>query len=196
MIPAMVLSEAEKAGTQYLYGQGNALYSVNPPESLFGYTVWGNLIPPFRPAHTLILGYGGGTVAALMRKIWGQCKVTGVDMEAQNWKYTEYKMKVMDAKDFLKDATTPAFKDYLFTKDKFDYVCIDLWEGQKVCDFVFDVEFAVRLREIATGLVSMNVLASDVPRLKNFNDYGYQFDRTVPCEKNQVVWWSVVKDKK
>lgn len=191
MIPQIVVKEMEKSGAQYLYGKNNALYSVNPPETLFGYTVWGHMIPPFRPEHTLILGYGSGTVAALMRKIWGQCKITGVDIEATNNKYVEYRMKIMDAQQFLIDATTPAFKDYLFTKAKYDYVCIDLWDGNQVCDFVFDTEFAVRLREIATGLISINVLAKDVPRLKNFNDYGYRFDRSVPCEANQVVWWSV-----
>ena len=151
----------------------------------------------YRPAHTLMLGYGSGTVSALMRKVWGNdCKVTGVDIEAHNYEFVEYKMKVMDAKQFVWEATTPAFKDYIFVKDKYDYICIDLWDGDKVCDFVFDVEFAVRLRELATGLVSMNVKMEDVVRLKSFNDYGYQFARSVPVEGNQVIWWSVYQEKK
>lgn len=194
MIPKLILNEAEKQGVQYLYGKDNAMYSVKPAESLFGYTVWSQMIPPFKPAHTLILGYGGGTAAALMRKIWGTCKITGVDIEAANHDFVEYKMKTMDAKDFLIDATTAAFKDYLFTKDKYDYVCIDLWDGDKPCDFIFDVEFAVRLREIATGLVCLNVRNQDVPRLKNFHDYGYVYDRSVMCYNNQVIWWHVYNE--
>ena len=191
MIPQIVVQETEKVKAKYLYGPDNALYSVDPCETMFGYTYFSNLIPPFKPHHTLILGYGAGTVANLMRKIWGDCKITGVDIETSNHKVIEYRQKVMDAKKFLWDATTPAFKDYIFVKDKYDYVCIDLWNGLEVCPFVFDVEFAVRLREIATGLVSMNVLMTDVPKMMVYNDYGYVFDRTVPIEKNSVLWWSI-----
>ena len=194
MIPSLLKERTEAAQPIYLYS-GKTLQSVIPAETMFGYFVFSHLVPPFRPNHTLMLGYGGGTVAALMRKIWGNdCKITGVDIESQENNFVEYRKKIMDAKKFVWDATTPAFKDYLFQKDKYDYVCVDLWNGDNVCDFVFDIEFAVRLREMATGLVCTNVQSKDVPRLKNFNDYGYMFNRSVPCEGNQIVWWSIYQE--
>ena len=157
MIPKFLKEQAEGEGVKLLYN-GGALQSIDPPETLFGYTVWSHLIPPFKPEHTLMLGYGGGTTHELMRKIWGsQLKVTAIDIEPTNFINTLHKFKNMDAKDFIWDETKAAFKDYIFPKAKYDYVCIDLWNGDKVPDFIFDVEFAVRLRELATGLVSMNI---------------------------------------
>ena len=90
-----VIEMIEKNGSRFLYRNG-ALMSIDPPESGFGYFVWSHLIPPFKPEHTLILGYGGGTCAELMRKIWGdQLKITGVDLEPHDYKYKEYRIKVM-----------------------------------------------------------------------------------------------------
>ena len=56
------------------------IVSLKPPETAFGFTCFAHMIPPFKPEHTLLLGYGGGTVSELMRKIWGACKITGVDL--------------------------------------------------------------------------------------------------------------------
>lgn len=197
MIPGAVFREAEKSGIKYLYYK-NTVQSVSPAESMFGYTVWSHMIPPFKPEHTLILGYGGGTVAELMRKIWGQSKITGVDIEARKDRYNEYKMKIMDAKEFLWDATKDKFYNGipLFSQTKYDYVCIDLWDGDKVCDFIFDTEFVVRLKEIATDLVCLNVLNTDIPKLKSYYDYGFMFNRVVPIERNSVQWWSVYEQEK
>ena len=193
MIPQLIIEEAEKSKAQYIY-HGGVLQSVKPAETMYGFNVFSHMIPPYRPEHTLMLGYGGGTVPALMRKIWGDCKITGVDIEPRNDRFLEHKIKVMDAKDFLIDATKGSiFKNSLpiIGQTKYDYVCVDLWEGGKVCDFVFDVEFAVRLKEIATKLISFNIRTQDTGRMKGFFNYGYQFLRFVPVEGNSVQWWEV-----
>ena len=101
-------------------------------------------------------------------------------------------MKIMDAKEYLWDLTTPKFYgDWL--KPKFDYICIDLWDGLKVCPFVFDVEFVVRLKEVATGLVSMNIKAEDIDKATVYSEYGFKFDRSVALENNLILWWSVIE---
>ena len=192
MIPKVVIDQSEQNGMQYIYRK-NTVQSVRPAESLFGYTVWAHMIPPFKPDHTLILGYGGGTTAELMRKIWGACKITGVDIEAHE-SYNEYRINIMDAKHFLWEETRDSFfkNIKLVQKNRYDYVCIDLWDGDKTCDFIYETEFVVRLREIATKLVCLNILAADVTKMRAYNNYGFQFDRFVPIEKNSVQWWSVV----
>lgn len=195
MIPKIVVEEADKMQTKYLYN-GNALQSISPAESLFGYTYFAHMVPPFKPDSALILGYGGGTVAELMRKVWGACKITGVDIVAPDNKYTEYKIKVMDAKEFVWENTKDTFFSKnipLFPKEKYDYICVDLWNGGDVPDIVFDVEFVVRLREMARKLVSVNVKGLDVPKLKPYYDYGFSFDRVVPVYGNSVTWWSVIE---
>ena len=192
MIPKLVILESEKANARYLYNNG-VLHSVFPAETLFGFTVWSHMVPPFKPEQTLILGYGGGTVAELMRKVWGPCKITGVDTERSEDRYVEYRMKIMDAKAFVWESTADGFfKNKLInTNPKYDYICIDLWNGDKVAEFIYDVEFVVRIKEMATKLVCINVLTKEVPRLRPYYDYGFNFCRTVPIEANSVIWWSV-----
>lgn len=197
MIPQTVIDEAEKNGSKFLHGPGGAVYSVYPPETMFGYTVWAHMVPPFKPEHTLILGYGGGTVAELMRKIWGpQLKITGIEIEPRKFQYNEYRLKIMDAKEYVWENTRDSFfRDTipLFNKDKYDYVCIDVWNDYEVPAFVFETEFVVRLREMATKLVCMNIHAKDIPKVRAYYDYGYKFDRTVSVEDNQVLWWSIAQ---
>ena len=172
---------------RYVVDKSGAVYAVDPPETMFGYLYFAHMIPPEKPGHTLILGYGHGTTAELIRKIWGQCKITGVDLYGYQKRdaYLEYKMEVADAKQFVWEATDSIIKK------KYDYISIDLWEGKKVPDFVFDVEFAVRLREMARKYICFNLAASDLDRMKPYHDYGFSFDRNVPIEGNQVTWWSV-----
>ena len=194
MNASALVSKAMKAGAEMYFAKDGALYSMNPPETMFGFTYHAQMIPPMKPEHTLILGYGGGTVAALMRKIWGDCKITGVDQEKYDSKFIEYKMKIMDAKKFLWDATTPAFKDYVFAKEKYDYICVDLWNGKQVPEFIFYAEFAVRLMEISKGMVALNIHADDFKKLRAFKDYGFEFERHVQIENQLVVWWSRIND--
>ena len=55
-----------------------AIDAVNPPETEFGFLYFSHMVPPFMPEHTLMLGYGHGVVADLMRKVWGLgCKIYG-----------------------------------------------------------------------------------------------------------------------
>ena len=188
-MPELLVREAKKAGAEFMFN-GDALYSMTPPETMFGFTYHAHMIPPFKPEHTLILGYGYGTIAELMRKVWGgQLKVTGVDVEAHDYPYVEHRLKVMDAKKFMKDCTEGTFA--LF-KEKFDYSVIDLWDGLKVPEFVFDIEFAVRLSKMATKMLSINLMQADMKRINNsFGNYGgFWFERGTPIDGNVVMWWS------
>ena len=94
-----LVKDAVKNGAQAEVALDGAIYSMSPPETLFGFTVWSHMIPPVKPEHTCILGYGKGQAAELMRKIWGQVKITGIDKMVGNLGYNEYKIKVMDIND-------------------------------------------------------------------------------------------------
>ena len=156
------------------------------PETLFGFTYWSHMIPPMKPDHTCILGYGKGRAAELMRKIWGQMKITGVDIQDREYDYIEYKMKVMDALEFMKDCTTGLFKT------KFDYICVDLWNGSEIPKFMFEPEFSVRLSEMSAGFVCMNIKRDQMRRIMDFmEDYGGFFlERGDLVGQNAVLWWS------
>lgn len=187
MNAAELVKEASKNGAKFKFDDG-ALHSIEPPETLFGATYFAHMIPPFKPSHTLMLGYGWGTVAELMRKIYGNdLKITAVDIIGYQKvdAYIEYKMEVADAKDYVWDSTDSVIKRM------FDYVAIDLWDGKEVPNFIFHTEFVVRLREMAKRMICLNIPAVDVKKLKSYLDYGFKFERFVPIEGNSVQWWSI-----
>ena len=167
------------------YTDDGVLHSVYPAETMFGYFYFSHLIPPFKPENVLILGYGFGTVAELIRRVWGaDVAITGVDQLAVDARYLEYKLLTQDAYDYVRECTDGVIKK------RYDYVVIDLFNGKLVPEFVFEVDFAKRIREMTKRLLAINVLESDIPSLKPYYDHGFQFDKVDPVEGNRVVFWS------
>ena len=98
-----LLNGSESGIISYQDAEGS-IASLEPSESLFGYTYHGHMVPPFMPESMLILGYGEGTIANLTRKVWGLgLKVTGVDIGQISPKFIEYEMVDGDAFAFVKD---------------------------------------------------------------------------------------------
>lgn len=162
------------------------LYGMNPPETLFGFTYHAHMIPPCKPEHTLILGYGQGTVADLMRKIWGSdLKITGIDLKKYKYNYTEYELRMVDAWDYIVDCTASPIKK------RFDYIVVDLSNGLEIPDFVYTAEFAVRLREMCKKMVCINTPVDDFSKLKAFYDYGWKFERHNNIYGTCISYWSV-----
>ena len=183
-----LVQEEVKKGSEFTFSPDGALYSMSPAETMFGFTYHASMIPPFKPEHALILGYGGGTIAELVRKVWGQVKVTGIDIQKYDCKYLEYKMKVMDAYEYVKSCTESMFKT------RFDFICVDLWDGKNLVSYVRDAEFAIRLKEMCKRMVCLNTPAETFKKdLKPFYDYGFEFERHVQVDGNIVSWWSVTE---
>lgn len=175
---------AEGAKLQF---SNTSVVMVDPPETMFGYFYFSHMIPPFRPETMLVLGYGNGTIAELTRKIWGpQIKVTGVDTERRDYKYVEYKMHIMDAKDFVWDCTKWPIKK------RFDYIVVDVSTGAYVPPFVYDIEFAARLSEMTKKLLSVNIPAKSIFKCDGYHKY-FDFDKHDLVEANEVLFWSAKK---
>ena len=91
---------------------------------------WIYLVPQFEPESVLILGYGDGTVAGLIRKLYGNGgRITGVDIEPPEHDY--------DVEFVLEDA-----RDYLKRCEHYQVIIVDLFVEQDICQFVFEKEFA------------------------------------------------------
>lgn len=170
-----------------IFTLGDTIASIYPSEFLWGYTYHSHCVPPFKPESILILGYGRGQVAHLMRKVYGSdLKITGVDLVPQDYRYTEYKINICDAQEFVKQCTA-----WRIIKDRFDYIVVDLFDGDKVPDFVFGAEFASGLYQMTKKILCINSLADDFDRLKSYMDYGFKFHRVVPIFGNTVSFWGI-----
>lgn len=167
--------------------QDNKITSFFPSDFIWGYSPHSYCIPPFKPDSTLILGYGAGQIADLIRKIHGlDVKITGVDLVRQNYRYTEYKIVICDANEFVKSCGDSIIKR------RYDYIVLDLFnEVNESPDFIFYNEFIVSLRQITKKLICINTQAKDFERMKNYQDYGFKFHRFVPIFGNVVSFWGV-----
>ena len=91
---------------------------------------WIYLVPQFKPESVLILGFGDGTVAGLIRKLYGnEVRITGVDIEQPLHTY--------NSKFLLEDA-----RDYLKWYSHYQCIIVDLFVGYDICNFVFEKDFA------------------------------------------------------
>ena len=123
----------EKDGIKYYLEKG-VIQSIEPPASLFGFTYWSHMIPPYKPERVLMLGCGGHTIPKLIEKVWGKFDLTC------NEKY--------DAKQILSDVAESHYK--------FDYIIVDLFSGAKMPEIVYDEKFIDNLQTVAQKLVAIN----------------------------------------
>lgn len=126
-------------------------YSSYPPTTYltFDYSIF--CVPQYKPTSVLILGYADGTVAGLIRLLYGDVPITGVDINPCEDRYGVTLIQA-DAKDYIK------------TCGKFDTVVVDLFSTEKCdepSDFVTNEDFVKRLGEISNYLI-VNGLHSDM----------------------------------
>lgn len=118
-------------------------YSVYPPTTYLTLGYWIYMVPQYKPESILMLGYGGGTVAGLIRLLYGNVTITAVDNEpCQNDRYGVTFVQA-DAREYLK------------TCSHFDAVIVDLFStvDSTCCDFITDPAFVADLSRIGDYLI-------------------------------------------
>ncbi len=119
------------------------LNSVYPCTEYLTFGPWIYCVPQYKPDNVLILGYGGGTTAGLIRLIYGDVDITGVDIEpCENL----YGVNIInqDARDFV-----PNMGFY-------DCIIVDLWDDLKPRSplaFITEPEFAKTLMKKGNYLI-------------------------------------------
>lgn len=89
---------------------------------------WIYLVPQFKPESVLVLGYAGGTVAGLVRRLYGDSiPIAGVDNNEMVNLYDADLIK-MDAEEYVQDCPF------------FDAIVVDLWHNEP-CECVFKKDF-------------------------------------------------------
>jgi spermidine synthase len=118
---------------------------------------WAALLPVVRPRRALVLGLGGGTVVQLLHRRFGPLPVVGVerDPEVLALAREQFGLELpglaiveADAFDYLDDC-----------QERFDYICVDLFQGGQLQRAVIGRPFLRRLRELIRpgGEIAINL---------------------------------------
>lgn len=156
----LVLVQYNAMDAYDLHGQLN---SVDPPTKYLTNGPWIYLVPQFKPESVLMLGFAGGTVAGLIRKLYGNdIPITAVDIENCEPKY--------DVKFIRADA-----REYVKTCGKFDVVIIDLFpdDSPDMCDFVLTKDFVEDIQKIANYIILNTLHDPDLSAYKIFRARGF-----------------------
>ncbi len=153
--------------------------SVDPPTKYLTFGPWIYLVPQYKPKSVLILGYAGGTVAGLIRLLYGNVPITGVDIEPCEDKYNVEFIQA-DAKEFVK------------TCKHFDTVIVDLFPNDKsqICDFVNTKEFVQNLSKIANYIIVNTIHQEDMSAYDALELVGMHYPDRL---NNKIYYYQVHK---
>lgn len=103
----------------------------------------------------LILGLGGGSAAALVRKFWPEAKITGVDIDPVMVELGRKYLRLEGIKVVISDAS-----EFLKTKPKFDLILIDTYIGYKFPERLEEQKFLEAVKKALShkGLAIFNRL--------------------------------------
>jgi len=155
------------------------IHSFEIPEENFGMTYHALMIPPFPVKTALILGYGDGNVPALMEKIWPVgCEVTGVDIREPSAGCGPTLFFLREAWQFVE-----------WSEKSYDFVCIDLFRGKHIPEFVFTEKF---VREVARITGKMLAINCTFHKWMDFDIYGKHFlpDACKTVNEDKVMFLS------
>lgn len=137
------------------------------------------MVPQYKPESVLMLGYAGGTVAGLIRLLYGDVPITAVDIEPCENKYG-VELVQADAQQFVK------------TCSHYDTVIVDLFtaeDSNEPCAFVATEDFVSDLKRIANYII-VNSLHSDMSAYKGLRKMGVN----KPSESaEQIFYYEVNK---
>ena len=132
--------------------------SVSPAEALGRPSYWAAMIPDAKPRQALILGFGAGTIAALLTQRFGPIPITGVDVNPRIVELGHQIYRLEDANLTIRIAD--AFEFVNATTGRYDYIAVDLYLGGEIVRRVFTKPVLKRLKRMAgpQGTVAVNII--------------------------------------
>ena len=162
--------------TRYRAADGS-LYSVYPPTAYLTTGPWIYLVPPFKPQNILMLGYAGGTVAGLIRLLYGDVPIVGVDLTLIDNRYGA-ELIGMDARHFVHHVN-----------ESFECVIIDLFNGELSSECVTDYDFVSHIARI-----TKRFLIVQTDQSANIGIYEQFFERVRLTNNGNLVGYFKKKD--
>jgi spermidine synthase len=120
--------------------------SISPVDGLIDGGYWAAMVPEDPPRNALILGLGGGTLARLLHARWGQMPIVGIDDDAA---IVEAAVRVgwLPHSD-LDIVMADAFEYVETCQQRFHFVAVDLFRGERLVARAFGKPFLRRVRAL------------------------------------------------
>lgn len=156
-------------------------FSAYPPQTYLTFEYWIYMVPQYKPKNILMLGFGEGTVAGLIRLIWGDVPITAVDLVKPEENRYEVEFIQADAFEFVKSC-----KEY-------DTVLVDLFDintGTNCDAIVTNPEFIANLARVGNYLI-INAHSLDMSPYKHLRKIGIN----KPSESAVLIYYYETKGK-
>lgn len=123
--------------------------------------VWDAMIPDRRPESALILGMGGGTIAALLTRRFGPIPIVGVEHDPHiiHLARETFGMRDVPSAQIIEQDAINFVRQCHAT---FDLICVDLYTGGKLAHGVLDASFLRAVSQLLNpeGVITINLWAS------------------------------------
>lgn len=128
------------------------IHSIADPTLYITFGSWIYMVPQYKPDSVLMLGYGGGTTANLIRMFHGNVPITAVD-------FSDVSEFLIDGVEWIEQDA----KEYIKSAPLFDSVIVDLFDTDDMVpqSFVHSQEFADDLGKIANYIILHTVVGQD-----------------------------------
>jgi spermidine synthase len=123
--------------------------------------VWDAMIPARRPEATLILGMGGGTIAALLTRRYGPLPIVGVEHDPHIVQLARETFGMRDLP-HVQIVEADAISFVRQCRATFDLICVDLYAGGKMAHGVLDASFLRAVSQLLSrdGVITINLWAT------------------------------------
>jgi spermidine synthase len=173
---------------------GNVTQSVTLPEDeateVQGY--WPLMLPERCPRRALLLGLGGGTLAALLARRCPGVAIVGIERNPEVLVVArrEFGLDVLVGLEVVEaDAFDWVEEHALSAAASFDLVCLDLFEGGRLAPGTLARPF---LRQVASLLESDSVLTVNLMRTARLPEQVHRLESVFTIERQLRVWGNAV----
>ena len=153
---------------------------------------WGLMVPPERPERALLLGLGGGTVAALLARVYPGCEIVGIEREASVLATARAELgldEIAGLRVVEADAFAWVGEHARSEPGTFDYIALDLYEGGRLVAGTLGTLF---LREVAALLAPHGTLAVNLTTTMRLPEQIQRLEGVFALTDTRRLWGNVV----
>ncbi|MCG8621266.1 MAG: fused MFS/spermidine synthase, partial [Proteobacteria bacterium] len=136
------------------------------------------------PENILLLGVGGGSMVHFLRHHFPQSHITGVELDAKLLETAHDKLLLPRADDQLTYCIQDARDHVTLTREKYDLIVVDIFDGSQSPDWILELEFTQELKRCLrkNGGLTYNLLIDSEKKFSQFYQMLRQvFDHQTLC---------------